>query len=111
MARSNNVIPRPITGNHGDIIWQAWVPDSVVVRRDVVLIPKRRNVWRLRVPNNAVAAETREAVVILENDHEHMIKPRDAVLLTLVILILGPRSRHNYEQRENCCESTQIFFH
>src|SRR5262249_54048006 len=83
--------------------------------RNVVRIPERCNVRCLRITNNAVAAETVKAVVILEHDYEHVIKPRDAALfLTLVVLalvILGPRRRHTYCERQSDCQCEQMSFH
>src|SRR5207253_10448111 len=75
----------------------------------VIFLRERSDLRRLRVIKNADAAETRKTVVILKDDHEHVIEPRDAVLVILVIL--GPRSRHAYCERQTDCQSEQISFH
>src|SRR2546429_9086818 len=78
----------------------------MVVRGHVIFLRERSDLRRLRVIKNADAAETRKTVVILKDDHEHVIEPRDAVLVILVIL--GPRSRHAYCERQTDCQSEQI---
>ena len=65
----------------------------MIVRRHVVFFRQRLDLRRLRVVKNAVTAEARKAVVILEYDHENMIELWNAVSL---MLLLGPRSRDAY---------------
>ena len=82
MPCPDDIRTNPIAGDHREIIRQARVPNAIVVSHDIVLIPERCNIWRLRVTDNAVAAKVRQAVVIFEHDYEHVIEFRD---LTLVV--------------------------
>src|SRR5215467_3354801 len=81
----------------------------MVVWRDVVLLRERLDLQCLRVIENAVTAEAGEAVVVLEDDHEDVVEPRDTVLVTLVIL--GARRRNTHCERHSDRKSQQIFFH
>jgi hypothetical protein len=55
----------------------------MVVRRDVVGVRKRLDLRRLRVVKNAVTAEARKTIVILEDDYEHVIELRDGIRIIL----------------------------
>ena len=85
------------------------MPDRIVVRRDIVLIPQRCNIRRVGVINDALAAEIVKAVVILEHDYEHMIELRNLVFV--VVFALGPRSGHAGCERQSDCKSEQTCSH
>ena len=79
MPGRDDVRPNPIAGNHREIIRQARVPDSMVVRRDVVGVRERLDLRSLGIVENADATEARKPVVIFEHDYERVIEPRSSV--------------------------------
>ena len=112
MPGPEDVIPDPVPRYHRKIIRQARVPDPMVVRRDVVGVRERLDLRRLRVVKNAVTAEARKTVVILEHDYEHVIELRDGFILRDGVMVIfarkGLRSRHANREGQDHCQAVDF---
>ena len=79
VGRRRDVGANPVAGDHRQVVRQARVPNAVIIGRKIILLGEGRNMRSRGIVKDSRGTETREGIVIFEDDDKHVVKCRHAL--------------------------------